>query len=346
MSAVVRARTLLFELPHEAGIDGVRLGCDGNLPGPRSLRLRGRSWRVAIPRPPLARLEYKFAVTSRGRTRWVVDPQNPATTGSAFGDQSVLEFPGYAAPTWVQAPATPGRRRSLVVPGSLAGGIPLTIWSPHGSTARRRLPLLVVHDGPEYDLRAQLIHYCAGLIEAGTVAPFRVALTWATRRNAWYSGSERYLSDVVQRLLPTVRERYAVRSPVVVMGASLGGLTSLLLGLRGSTGIGGVFAQSGSFFSAETDADESAWRFFGRVNRLVGQIAAGPSRHPSHPSLDVVMTCGLLEGNQANNAAMASALAGAGHAVRYATVPDLHNFVAWRDALDPHLSDLLQRTWA
>lgn len=342
MNAVVRARTLLFEMPHAAGVDGVRLGCDGNLPGPRSLRLRGQRWQVSIPRPPLWRLEYKFVVSSKGRTRWLIDPQNPATTGSAFGDHSVLEFPGYAAPAWLHAPAVPGRRRSLVVPGSLAGGIPLTIWSPRGTTARQRLPLLLVHDGPEYDLRARLIHYCAGLIEAGRVTPFRVALTSAIRRNAWYSGSERYLGDVVRRVLPTLRERYAVRLPIVIMGASLGGLTSLLVGLRGGPDVGGVFAQSGSFFSPLTDADESAWRFFDRVTRLVGEIVEAPGRHPA---LDVVMTCGVLEGNQANNAAMAGALASAGHEVRYRTVPDLHNFVAWRDALDPDLGDLLQRTW-
>ena len=44
-------------------------------------------------------------------------------------------------------------------------------------------------------------------------------------------------------------------------------------------------------------------------------------------------------------AEMAAALAAQGHLVSHAEVPDLHNFTAWRDALDPHLTDVLLDVW-
>ena len=57
------------------------------------------------------------------------------------------------------------------------------------------------------------------------------------------------------------------------------------------------------------------------------------------------MTCGQLEENAPNNASMAAALGRAGHDVTHVEVPDLHNYTAWRDALDPHLTAVLRDCW-
>jgi hypothetical protein len=43
---------------------------------------------------------------------------------------------------------------------------------------------------------------------------------------------------------------------------------------------------------------------------------------------------------------MATALAAHGHPVRLELGRDAHNWVAWRDLLDPHLLDLLPRCWS
>jgi len=63
-----------------------------------------------------------------------------------------------------------------------------------------------------------------------------------------------------------------------------------------------------------------------------------------HP-LRVAMTCGALEGNLGNNEDVASPLLRAGHDVVSSRVPDLHNYTAWRDSLDPALTDLLRKCW-
>ena len=57
------------------------------------------------------------------------------------------------------------------------------------------------------------------------------------------------------------------------------------------------------------------------------------------------MVCGTVEENLANNRRMAAALADSGHAVSFAEFRDAHNFTAWRDALDPHLTSVLADLW-
>ncbi len=106
--------------------------------------------------------------------------------------------------------------------------------------------------------------------------------------------------------------------------------------------MGGVLAQSGSFFQVRHDDSESGFRYFGRISRAVQAVL--DTRHAEH-RLVVGMTCGALEENAANNRDMAAALARAGHDVRHREVDDLHSYTAWRDALDPTLTDVLRTVW-
>jgi enterochelin esterase family protein len=57
----------------------------------------------------------------------------------------------------------------------------------------------------------------------------------------------------------------------------------------------------------------------------------------------VVLTCGAIEENAQNNRLMAQALRAAGYQADLHEVPDVHNYTAWRDAFDPHLSGLLRQ---
>jgi enterochelin esterase family protein len=59
----------------------------------------------------------------------------------------------------------------------------------------------------------------------------------------------------------------------------------------------------------------------------------------------VTITCGAPEENLANNRAVATALRRQGHDVRVHVNRDAHNYVGWRDTLDPHLTELLARVW-
>jgi enterochelin esterase-like enzyme len=59
----------------------------------------------------------------------------------------------------------------------------------------------------------------------------------------------------------------------------------------------------------------------------------------------VALTCGCAEENMENNSLMARTLANQGYPATLHEVPDLHNYTAWRDAFEPHLTSLLARTW-
>ncbi|CCH78808.1 conserved hypothetical protein [Nostocoides japonicum T1-X7] len=331
-------------------VEAVRLDADDVVAGGRDFARVAAdgattSWRLDLPRPPLQRFEYRFDVTAGGTTRTVLDPDNPARVPTAFGDRSVMAMPAYAAPGWLSAPAVPGTRTEVSLVAETAEPVPMTVWSPVTAGTDDALPMLLVHDGPEYDRLAALTQFSGAMIAAGRVAPHRVALATPVLRDAWYSGSPTYLRTEAGAGLTHLAEQFPTRGPVVVMGASLGGLTALLVGLLSANGagtVGGVFSQSGSFFTVHRDDQESGFKYFGRITRAVQQVLDAPGTE--HP-LRVAMTCGSLEENAGNNRDMAAALARAGHDVTYREVPDLHNYTAWRDSLDPSLTDLLAALW-
>ena len=86
------------------------------------------------------------------------------------------------------------------------------------------------------------------------------------------------------------------------------------------------------------DAHERRFRYYDRVVAAVEGLYADPS-----PLLgvEVSITAGLGEENLDNNREVSAALAGRGWNVRLVEHRDAHNWVAWRDALHPHLAHLL-----
>ena len=124
-------------------------------------------------------------------------------------------------------------------------------------------PLLIAHDGPEYDKLASLTRYSGAMIASGALPPHRVALLAPADRDEWYSASGRYaralVTDVMRALHPV---------DPVGMGASLGALAMLHAHVRRP--FAGLFLQSGSFFELRHDAHE--YRF-----------SALPARDPRGP---------------------------------------------------------------
>ena len=321
----------------------VRLLCDPAVPGGRTLaRTPDGEWRIALPPPPVDRFEYHFEVTRGHRLLTVLDPSNPAVIDTPGGARSVWRASGYRPPGWTTADAGPGRYEPMsVTTAPIAGSVGVTTWSPDGLPAERSAGLLLVLDGPDYDRYASLTRLCAHLVAEGRVPPVRVALVTAARREDSYAASHDFLRRLTGPVLERLDIRYPRSGPVVVLGASLGGLTALLAALTDPR-ISGVVAQSGSFFHPSTDPGERRFRHFERIAAHVEAIDAMPrTRTP----LVVGMTCGEHEDNASNNRRMAAALRRAGHRVVHHEVPDLHTFTGWRDSLEPVLTDVLSATW-
>jgi len=321
----------------EARYAAVRLCSDLPLGEPDFVRENG-AWVLRLPRTRLARLEYELELVGHdGSAEVVCDPGNPARASGPFGEKSVLLAPGYRSPGWLDAPTASGDFAELRVK-VLGRAIEVRIWSPGGG----ELPLLVAHDGPEYDALACLTRYAGAVIEGGAVAPFRVALLPPGDRDEWYSASAAYGRALYGRILPALRARVWVAGRPVGMGASLGALAMLHAQRTWPGAFGGLLLQSGSFFVPRHDSHESWMRRYGRITRFVRGVLHAPS-HPD--AVPVALTCGTQEENIHNNRLMAAALIAQGYEGRLDEVPDLHNYTGWRDALDPHLTRLLARLW-
>jgi enterochelin esterase family protein len=284
----------------------------------------------------VSRLEYELElVLADGGSEWVLDPGNPVRAPGAFGDKSVLLLEGYEPPAWLDAPRVEGAERELTAPGrGLGTDVAVRIWSPADAKDRTRLPLLVANDGPEYAELAGLTDYCAAMIESGALPPHRVALVAPGARNEWYSASPLYAGALVRGVLPAVAAEVAVRGTPVAMGASLGALAMLHAQHRHPGTFAGLFLQSGSFFTPEHDIQERGFSRWARVTAFVAEVLGGGRGTGAAPA---VLTCGAGEENIHNNREMAAALGEQLH-----ELGDLHNYTAWRDALDPHLTGLLE----
>jgi enterochelin esterase family protein len=196
------------------------------------------------------------------------------------------------------------------------------------------VPLLLVHDGPEFAAQGALLRCVAALIADGTLPPLRVALLAPGDRNAWYAANPAYaetlVSDVPAALPPaTVR---------IGVGVSLGALAMLHLHRAFPTVLDGLLLQSGSFFTPDLDGQEAHFSGFRAVTEFVRSVHE--AERDSHP-VPAVLTCGVAEENLANNQRMAATLERLGYDVQLHTTRDAHNYTAWRDALHPQLATLV-----
>jgi enterochelin esterase-like enzyme len=322
----------------EGALAGVRLLTDAPLPV-TEFRRAGPAWELVAIRPPLVRLEYLLELHYQGGGAKVgTDPANPRQVLGAFGPKSVLEMPGYVPPAWLSAPADPGSWQDLEVP-AMDGVISGRIWSPRGSANASPLPLLIVHDGPEYDALASLTQYLGAGADGGWLPPMRAALLSPGPRNSWYSASPRYASALCRLVLPALSSRVAT-TVRVGMGTSLGALAMLYAHTRHRGCFDALFLQSGSFFTATLDSQERRFPHFRRITAYTAAMHAG--QQPGEP-VPVALTCGAIEENIANNRLMTATLRAQGYAADLHEDADLHNYTAWRDAFDPALTALLQQ---
>jgi enterochelin esterase-like enzyme len=343
---VVTPTEVSFRFPDPDGrLSGVRLAQQVRIPGDRlDFTRTGGTWQLTLPRPRVWRMEYRLELRHPdGGTEEVCDPANPLRAPGAFGDKSVLEFDDYRRPDWLDAPVLAGSVTELRVPSRyLRAEVEVRLWAPADAGPTEQLPLLVAHDGPEYDELSALTTYSAAMIAADRLPRHRVALLAPGERDEWYSASVSYARALALAVLPTVRRRFAVAGPVVGMGASLGGLAALHAQRRHPGLFGGLFLQSASFFNRRLDSTERGFPRYGRITRFVADTRRGTLAAEPVPA---TLTCGELEENLSNNRAMAEVLHAQRYRVGFVELPDVHNYVAWRDAFDPHLTGLLAEVW-
>lgn len=306
-------------------------------------------WELWFPVPPAARMEYALELAHPdGGWEMLCDPANHLRSPGAFGDKSVFEMPGYTAPHWLAKTVDePGGLREIEVRvRTLRTRLGCQIWSPAGTNDDDALPMLIAHDGPEYDGLSRLTHCLDVAISEGRLPKMRAALVPPHDRDQTYSASAAYSRAFAHEILPSLSEAAPVphgRSMRVGMGASLGGLAMLHIHRRSPATLGGLFLQSGSYFRQRFDKHESHFSRFRRISRFMGEVLT--AEHWMHP-VDVTLTCGTIEENLHNNRATHEALTRQGYNSKLVENPDGHNYIGWRDTFDPHLIDLMNGLWS
>jgi enterochelin esterase family protein len=340
---VVEPDAIEFTFP-DAGraLSAVRLVQDVRIPDEQlDFAWQAGSWSLRIDRPPVDRLEYTLELVHPGGDHESIrDPGNPVFAPGAFGHKSVLELPGYRSPSWLDRPAPAGGSLVLEIPTrSVRGSVHGRLWSPPGVENDQPLPLLVAHDGPEYDELAQLTTYLSGLIDEGRIPPLRAALLAPGPRDDWYSANGAYTRALCLAVLPYLKKTVAT-SRTIGMGASLGALAMLHAHRAHAGAFDALFLQSGSFFHRRYDAHER--RRFSHYDRVVRAVDTVLRAKGHRDPVPVVLTCGRIEENVENNRILARALGAQGYAAALHEVRDVHNYVAWRDTFDPYLTGLLR----
>jgi enterochelin esterase-like enzyme len=292
------------------------------------------AWRVTFPRPELDRLEYLVGIDGE----WQPDPFNPLRAAGPFGDKSVVEWPEYTPPPWLDSIADPGPIEHVELRSRrLVARVQVLLYStpePPGAGA----PLVVAHDGPEYAHYAGLTRFLDAMSWEERIPPLRAALIQPVDRNETYSASALYAAALVRELLPQIA-KLAPHGKRIGMGASLGALAMLHAHGRHPGVFDGLLLQSGSFFRQRWDKQESDFGRYRRITRYVGTILRGAG---SGAPIPVAITCGTAEENRANNEAVAEALDAQGFPSWVALIRDAHTWTCWRDAFDPHLPLLVE----
>lgn len=314
------------------------------------------SWELTLPRPPVDRLEYMYAVRESPddeHATLLLDPANPLRVAGAFGDHSWLPLPGYREPDWLAVQPEQGRIRYEMVTDTPVGDVEVQLWEPTSLASEDEgapmtdAPLLLAHDGPEMASLAGLTHYVGAMIATGILPPLRVALLVPGPRDERYAANERYADALALHVVPHLRRTAPSSGPLVLMGASLGALSALHTHWRHPGVFSALHLASGSFFTPALDPQESGYSRWREVTDFVAEISAtGPPVRPALATPRISMVCGTAEENLANNLHMRDVLRGQGFSVSWGTVRDTHCYTCWRDLFDPHLTELLVSQWA
>lgn len=321
---------------------GVRLVQDAGIPGDRlDFGYSGDHWELTVDQPPVNRMEYLFELFrtdgSNQWNQWVLDPGNPETVDGAFGRKSVREFAGYTPPTWLTAPTEAADTRDLDLPApQLKATLSVRVWSPPSTADDEPLPMLIAHDGPEYDSLADLTRYLAAGVTGSWLPRMRAALLSPGARDRWYSADLGYARTLRHVVIPALTSRLATKARIG-MGASLGAVAMLHAHCRFPDSFDALFLESGSFFVPRFDGHERRFPHHRRIVSFVSGVNRG--RLPGRP-VPVALTCGVIEENVENNRLMAATLRAHGYPASLHEVPDMHNYTAWRDAFDPYLTQL------
>jgi enterochelin esterase family protein len=296
-------------------------------------------WWVTIEVPERSRVEYKIERVLGAEREWLMDPLNPRTARDPYGANSVCHGNGYETPEWT-APdeeARPGTLERVVLQSAALGREErVGLYLPARFRRSRRYPLLVVHDGHDYQRYAALQVVLDNLIHRLEIPPTIVALTRSPNRLQQYAADPRHERYLTEELVPFLERQYPlIAEPEArgLMGASFGAVAALHAAWTRPGFYGRLLLQSGSFAFSDIGHHRRG-PAFDPVARFVNALRENPGR----PAEKVFLCCGIYESLIYENRSMLPLLQSTGMDVRFVEARDGHNWENWRDRLREGLS--------
>lgn len=291
-------------------------------------------WLLDLPVQDGGRFEYKLSASRNGHEHWMLDPLNPVSASDPFGHNSVCRTFGYSQPAWsLPQGSPPGSIQPLQIQSPVFDELrEEQVYLPADYDANTPVPLLIIHDGPDFMTYADLSVSLDNLIAAGAIPPLIAALVQTHDRMGEYSRGRRHARYLVHELLPQLEERYSLSGATehrILLGASLGAVAALATVLRYPGIFGGVVLQSGTFILDEARLAGRPHPVFRRVARLLEAFRRRPVMHP----LRAYISTGELEGLASESQALAELLQTSGVSVKFQSAWDGHHWHNWRDRL-------------
>ncbi|MDQ3130026.1 MAG: alpha/beta hydrolase-fold protein, partial [Acidobacteriota bacterium] len=229
----------------------VRLAGDFTGWQPRGAILQDVSENVkaaAMEFPATVRAEYKLIVDGN----WIADPMNPNKLDNGVGSEnSILMMPDYKPIIWDNSDGMTKHGINIErINSRVYGEHEIRVYVPE-SFQNQALPVLYFQDGTDYQNRAKAITVQRNLVKAGKIKPFIMVLVDPKDRTKEYWASDDYAKFLATEVVPAIDAKYNTiknRDGRAVLGASLGGITSVWVGLKYPEIFSRIGGQSSSFW--------------------------------------------------------------------------------------------------
>lgn len=276
---------------------------------------------------------YRFAIDGQART--VHDPQNQLRR---YGNDLLL-IPGQPPQPWEEAGSPRGAVRSHAYASNVVTGLPgnqseFVVYTPPGydSSAKPYPVLYLLHvwgDRPDsWNRFGQANFILDNLIAQGKARPMIVVMPlgygdmkFAEDYELWndHASVERNLRGFEKALLtevmPQVESAYNVRkdaSGTAILGASMGGLESIVIGLNHPDRFGWIGGESSALKNLDFEIEMPSFKKFDRP---------------------VWMVCGRQDDLLESNRRLTAWLQGKGQAVKLEEPEGTHSYIVWREGL-------------
>ncbi len=265
--------------------------------------------------PKNARVEYKLVVDGK----WMTDPLNPNKIDNGVGgENSFFTMPDYKPTIWASSKGmTKYAVNTESFDSKIYGTREIQVYVPEGFE-KQELPVLYLQDGTDYQKRADAVTIQRNLVKANKIKPFIMVFIDYKDRMKEYFASDDYAKYLATEIVPLIDAKYKTtktRDGRGVLGASLGGITSVWVGLKYPEVFSRIGGQSTSF-----------WIDNERVVKEVEKLDSNTAKFKFY------FDDGTLEGTE-DSRKVIEILKRKGFDVTYVEGSTGHNWTAWRDRL-------------